>query len=183
MGALWFQFDADKFMQAAVYLTEQCPAMTKMKLFKLLFFADKKHLCEYGRPIVGGRYVAMKDGPVHSEGYDIIKGGRHQVHQYLGIKGRNIEVLQRSGNLQALSDSDEEVLTEIARELGHISAEQLSEMSHQDPAWNSRPRNADMLYSDFLRGCDPAVLEQINEDQQVRDLVNDVSLSEEPVRI
>ncbi len=42
--ALRYDFDSEKFVQAAVYLVERCPSMTKMKLFKLLFFAGKKHM-------------------------------------------------------------------------------------------------------------------------------------------
>lgn len=58
-----FNFEVDKFVHAAAFLTESCPGVTKMKLAKLLYFADKKHLVEYGRPVTGDRYTKMELGP------------------------------------------------------------------------------------------------------------------------
>ncbi|OQY45782.1 MAG: hypothetical protein B6240_08350 [Desulfobacteraceae bacterium 4572_87] len=46
------------------------------KVFKILFFADQKHLSRYGRPVVGDYYVAMRHGPVPSRIYDILKSIR-----------------------------------------------------------------------------------------------------------
>ena len=43
------------------------------KLFKILYFAEQKHLLQYGRTITGDRYIAMKDGPVPSNIYDLLK--------------------------------------------------------------------------------------------------------------
>ena len=180
MDTLRFDFDAEKFVQASVYLTERCPDMTKMKLFKLLFFSDKKHLSEYGRPIAGGHYVAMKDGPVHSEGYDIVKNGRHDLHQYIQIRGRHLTPIA-SADTDSLSDSDLEILDHIVEQLGHLSAEDLSDLSHKELAWRSRRRNADMHFVDFMKGCDSRLIEVVEDDQRVRDLADDISLSEEPV--
>ena len=54
-----FEFDVEKFVNASVYLVERCPEVTKMKLAKLLYFADKEHLLAYGRTITGDRYIKM----------------------------------------------------------------------------------------------------------------------------
>jgi uncharacterized phage-associated protein len=43
------------------------------KIFKIIYFADRKHLATYGRPIIGDFYIAMKDGGVPSRIYDMVK--------------------------------------------------------------------------------------------------------------
>jgi uncharacterized phage-associated protein len=40
--------------------------INKMKALKLIFFADRYHLRQYGRPITNDEYFAMKLGPVPS---------------------------------------------------------------------------------------------------------------------
>src|SRR6185295_5585336 len=123
MPALTFEFEPEKFVEASVYLTERCPLMTKMKLFKLLFFADKKHLLRYGRPILGARYIAMKDGPVPSQAYDIVKNNYHHFHEKLLVSGHEISARQPA-SVDSLSDSDIEVLDEVCSEYGSLTAAQ-----------------------------------------------------------
>ncbi len=42
----------------------------------MMYFADRLHLERYGRFICGDSYVAMKNGPVPSFTYDILKARR-----------------------------------------------------------------------------------------------------------
>jgi hypothetical protein len=44
-----------------------------MKALKLIFLADRYHLCRYGRLITNDSYVAMKHGPVPSATRDIVE--------------------------------------------------------------------------------------------------------------
>src|SRR5947209_1364440 len=119
-----FEFTPDKFVNAAAYLTSRCPDMTKMKLFKLLFYSDKKHLLQYGRPILGDVYVRMENGPVPSAAYDIIKRKRDRelLDRHLSIRGSRL-VLKQGPDLNALSDSDVEALDAVLHEHGRKSAE------------------------------------------------------------
>jgi uncharacterized phage-associated protein len=43
-------------------------------LSKVMFFADRSHLRQYGRPVTGDLYIAMANGPVPSRIYDMVKG-------------------------------------------------------------------------------------------------------------
>ena len=43
-------------------------------VLKACYFADKSHLNEYGRPVFGAVYRAMKYGPVPLEIYEMLKG-------------------------------------------------------------------------------------------------------------
>src|SRR5258706_7092031 len=67
MSQLDFRFNPQKFVQALVFFSKSgVKDLTKMKIHKLLFFADKLHLIRYGRPIVGDHYFALDHGPLLS---------------------------------------------------------------------------------------------------------------------
>ncbi|WP_419900251.1 Panacea domain-containing protein [Roseomonas sp. USHLN139] len=53
--------------------------VTQYDVVKSLFLADVEHLTRYGRPITFDNYVAMKDGPVPSKTYDLLKEARDAV--------------------------------------------------------------------------------------------------------
>src|ERR1700723_3107507 len=67
MYNLTFEFSLDKLVQAIAYFSKSgIPDLTKLKIAKLLYFADKVHLLEHGRPIIGDVYWCMDYGPVPS---------------------------------------------------------------------------------------------------------------------
>jgi uncharacterized phage-associated protein len=76
---LYFKFDRDKALATILYISKRLidrsgrRAAGFHKVFKILYFADQKHLSKYGRPIVGDYYIAMEHGPVPSKIYDMIK--------------------------------------------------------------------------------------------------------------
>ena len=51
--------------------------MDRKRLLALLFFAERETLLKTGRTMIGGRISALPFGPIHSEVYDLIKGGGH----------------------------------------------------------------------------------------------------------
>lgn len=66
------EFDYKKATQAINYLTKKEGGhIDKLKLIKLVYFADRYHLRRYGRPIVNDAYFAMLLGPVGSSVKDI----------------------------------------------------------------------------------------------------------------
>ena len=51
-----FTFDAGRFVNSSAYVVGKCNEVTRMKLSKLLYFADKEHLlsvwqADHGRPL------------------------------------------------------------------------------------------------------------------------------------
>jgi uncharacterized phage-associated protein len=71
--ANYVSFDPLKFANAAAYLAGRCSDLTKMKVSKLLFFADKAHLLCYGRTVIGDRYIKMEFGPIPFSAYNLMK--------------------------------------------------------------------------------------------------------------
>jgi hypothetical protein len=76
-----FHFHYAKAAQAAATLlrTEPGRKMNYYRLLKLLYIADRESLEKTGRPIIGGRLVAMNRGPLHSALYDLINGKDSQI--------------------------------------------------------------------------------------------------------
>ena len=50
--------DIKKITTVLAYLAQSVPGLTIQKAFCLMYFADKKHLIEYGRTVTGDNYKA-----------------------------------------------------------------------------------------------------------------------------
>src|SRR6266481_4115650 len=94
-----------KAIQAASVLlkTDRCKRMSYLRLIKLLYIADRESLKETGRKITRDRTVAMKNGPVLSGIYDLIKG-RHEAadewSQKIRKDGYQVELVDDPGSGQ-----------------------------------------------------------------------------------
>ena len=146
-----FTPNPEKFASAVAYLACRKQGVTKKELCKLLYFADRDHLLEYGRPITGDQYYALEQGPIPTQGLDALNGrGRPEwvdaVRKYGQLQGWTFK-LEREPNLKVLSESDMEVLNRTLNSYGHLAAWQLEELSHQEPAWIKAEQNGPM---DFL---------------------------------
>ena len=90
-----FAFNESKAVEAVVLVATDWPGITPFFLAKTVFFADRNHLREYGRPITGDAYMAMPDGPVPSSIYDMVKdnvdffGDPQAIHDAFEIKRTN----------------------------------------------------------------------------------------------
>jgi len=90
--------------------------MSYLRLIKLLYIADRESLKETGRKITRDRTVAMKNGPVLSGIYDLIKG-RHEAadewSQKIRKDGYQVELVDDPGSGQ-LSRYEIKKLREVA---------------------------------------------------------------------
>jgi len=160
--SLQFQFDAKKTVQVINYLLNKAePECTKLKLLKLIFYADREHLRRYGRTITGDNYFALEHGPVASSTKVILDDDtdpktRSYSSQYLRVvDNRTIESLQETDE-DEFSESDQEILDEIIQKYGSLSASKLRAMTHEEKAyiknWESRGASlsSDMPLEDFF---------------------------------
>ena len=106
-----FSLDKAKAENALLYIAGKIQSNNvadKYKLLKILYFAERKHLAMYGRPITGDSYVKMKFGPVPSYCYDLIKPTNKKNSLY-SISKTEIKVTKLP-DLDYLSESDIECL-------------------------------------------------------------------------
>lgn len=139
------EFDIEKAKASILYITENIGETDLLKIFKILYFAERKHLAKYGSPILADRYIAMKNGPVPSLIYDFFKGIRGDGFKYaeaqsfynaFTIKDRYIVTGKEKPNLDYLSKSNIGCIEDAIRDNHDLSFGQLSDKSH-DSAWKN----------------------------------------------
>lgn len=154
---LTFEFSLEKLVQAIAYFsTCGIRDLTKLKVAKLLYFADKQHLLEYGRPIIGDVYFCMDYGPVPSlslnemssfiGGPEIsllgelsdaslfssvltVKTGLFNRHPRFEVKDKALY------NALVFSESERQVLRYTANIYGLKTSQELVALTHEEPTW------------------------------------------------
>jgi uncharacterized phage-associated protein len=138
--AMHFRFDLEKTIQATGLLLElDGSAISRMRLLKLLYIADRELLTESGRPLTGDVAVAMKFGPVLSHVYDLVKGvaqDSESWREHFETAGYKV-CLKKKPDRRALTKRETEKLIEATNRYRDLTDEELSEVSHGFPEWLS----------------------------------------------
>ena len=74
VGQIRFKFAARKALAAIWSMVAERSTLDLHQALKACYFADKKHLNDFGRPVFGAVYQAMRFGPVPLEIYEMAKG-------------------------------------------------------------------------------------------------------------
>jgi hypothetical protein len=150
-----FIFKKQKALEVILYIALQVPDL--YHILKIIYFADKEHLSRYGRFINGDSYVAMKDGPVPSQSYDIIKALRGDGLYDLNNEDYNSVTIEenevkpnRKANLDFLSQTDLECLDEAINKYKDYSFNQLH-IESSDSAYEAADRNNFMSVIDIAK--------------------------------
>ncbi|MBY4609000.1 SocA family protein [Rhizobium sp. 9T] len=140
-----FNFDWEKTIDAIEFIARQEPGITQYYIGKILFFADREHILDYGRPITGDKYVAMEHGPVPSAVRNLLRVDGEYPDEVIDRLDARIEIQhdrnkQRVYSLGApqntkLSGSDKEYLLDAIQKYAHMSFGELRELSHDDKAY------------------------------------------------
>lgn len=143
------------------------------KLFKILYFADKKHLLNYGSLITDDNYIAMNNGPVPSMTYDILKALRgdglletykSQFEKFFKLLSKyEVESLS-TADLDELSVSEQTCLLESISENKDLEFGELTDKSH-DLAWSSAGNNCEINIQDIAvaAGANQQLVDYIND--------------------
>jgi uncharacterized phage-associated protein len=150
-----FVFSPEKFASAASYLASKCAAPTKLVICKLLYFADKRHLLRYGRPITGDTYYKLPHGHVPTNSLDIINGSSSKANaalfdQFMRLEG--VRITPKRVDLSLLSKSDIAILDEVIGDLGTKSAAYLRHISHEEPSYKKSERGRPIDFALFFEG-------------------------------
>jgi len=133
-------------VQAIHFLLKSFGEMDKLKIVKLIYFADKYHLITRRRTITGDNYLAMRHGPVGSMVLNILNRNTEYLESeqlnYINQYIRQIE-LARDDYMCAndgmeydrLSVSDKKTLTKIGEAFKTIDKWDLVELTHKYPEW------------------------------------------------
>ncbi len=116
------------------------------QVLKMRYFADKLHLERYGWMASGDQYTAMKNGPVASQTYDMLKSARGQdiwswrvlsteIQAALRVDAITHEItVLRQADEAKLSVADMQCMKEAIETYGSLDFDPLTTASH-DAAW------------------------------------------------
>lgn len=157
-----FKFDQEKaILSIKVVLKNLGGSLNFHKLFKILYFAEQKHLSKYGRPIFADIYIAMKDGPVPSSIYDIlkiIKGAgiyyNESLQEFFGkifsVEEYKVQLKDQTIDLDIFSESELECIAASIEENKLLGYKPLAHKSH-DFAWENSGRNQKISILDIAK--------------------------------
>lgn len=170
-----FRFDEVRTTEAASLLLKWGGGkMTRLRLIKLLYFADRDCILKFGHPICGGKYVSMKHGPVLSDLYNIITNNLWTESQgfweehFANSGPRDIELI-REPKPQKLSRAQISALQGVFERLKDLSDWQIRDLGHELPE-----------YEDPGKSSLPIPVKRIltvegKSEQQIKDVAEDAS--------
>jgi uncharacterized phage-associated protein len=145
------RFKPEKLVHALAFFSDAGVAdLTKLKAAKLLYFADKKHLLNFGRPILGDVYFCLTYGPAPSfalnemgdaiEKTEVEDVDQNLFRQYLDVNrpySNSYPVFKAKQKFdpEVFSDSELEVLDYVAQNYGGRTARQLVDLTHEELTW------------------------------------------------
>lgn len=172
-----FILDKQKSIAALLYIIQKAGGSLDMySLLKILYFAESKHLVEYGRSITGDKMIAMNHGPVPSSSYDSVKANTIDLNNFQNED--NIVTAERAPNMDYLSESDIECLDESFTENSGLSFGKLKSKSHDsayDWALKNYGKNSIIPYVQIAQafGADDAMIEYIKTNSENQNCVFD----------
>jgi uncharacterized phage-associated protein len=179
MPVIQMEFNESKTVNAVLYIVNRLKRKDFHKIFKILYFSDRKHLHEYGRTITGDLYIAMSDGPVPSNLYDIFKSVRGDGYfkdngkfgVYFSVIGSDLIKANKEPDLRKLSQTDLSCIEHSLQVYGDMSWDEIREKSH-DYAWRSTSINRSIRFEDIIRetGSDDEYVEYIREQSRLLNL-------------
>jgi len=136
-----FRFNLSKAIQAAGVLvkTTAHERMSRLRLLKLLYIADRESLALTGRPITGDCVVAMRHGPVLSRVYDCIKGADPaQAEWDRYFKSEQLDlVLREPTPVDDLCRQEIGILQRVAQDRADKNDWEVAEETHGFPEWKN----------------------------------------------
>lgn len=134
-----FPFNLPKAIQSAGLLLSEFDGhcMEHIRLLKLLYIAERKSVQETAMPMIGSQLVAMRNGPLHSQVYDLIKDQTPDApkwRKYFQQQGRHIHRVKDPG-VGSLSRRDVRILKDVLNEFRDIDTWEIVELTHDFEEW------------------------------------------------
>lgn len=175
-------FDSKKLTELVLYILCKTGGVDIYHVFKILYFAEMKHLAKWGSGIVPDEFCALKYGPVPTHLYDAVKDLGHsrmklseelsKVVQFAGEDAPNVLLPKRDANVSFLSKSEIDALDQSITEHESMPFGQLMDKSH-DAAWDEANRRVygtnviSPISMAKVMNADEAMLEYIEEQMQI----------------
>lgn len=151
-----FPYIKERAYNAILWLLHQHGGkLNRLKLMKLVFFVDLEHLSRYGRPVIGGHYVAMEHGPVASEMLNDINNTKYckSDKPFECVSQYDVAAIGPVDE-DHLSESDIEILREVNSKYGDMDKYAIRDLTHNFKSWRKNYPNDSsshpLPYEDFF---------------------------------
>ena len=146
--------NVDKFKNALIYITQKIGALPNVGqtvLYKILYFCDFDYYEKYEEQLIGATYIKNHFGPTPREFSKIIKemiedGQIEEVIRKFYDKDQKAYLSAKNPDLSVFSGRELQHIDEEIARLGHKTAKELSDFSHQDIPWISTAIGKDIPY-------------------------------------
>lgn len=123
-----------KITEIILYILTKTGGVDQYHLFKIMYFAEMKHISKWGNRFIQDDFYAMKYGPVPSKIYDALKSIDHSLLSD-NIKSAeqdasNTLIALRTADTRYISKSEIEVLDESIADNANLTFSQLMQKSH-----------------------------------------------------
>lgn len=160
--------ETNAIVDSLYFLLKKIGKTDKLKLVKLLYFADKYHLIKYGRTVTNDKYVAMFHGPVGSNTKDVLDFDDISLEEdefeyassllkKVSDNSFNINSSASLESLEFLSETDIESLEFVVNNFGSMGTWEIRDFSHKYPEW----KQYEELFTNKETKCEPINLEQV----------------------
>ncbi len=177
---LRFTFSEPKALAALSLIANVHPGFTPLYVAKIMYFAERAHINEYGRPIVADEYIAMPQGPVPSMIKDFIDEKWNWVEKPEAIEAaisidksyHYARLMPGRGvvDMSVLSETDQQCIKNAIDFCAPKTPSELSSITHRHAAWLHAPRNRPMDYRLFVDDENPhrqEILEYMEENSSI----------------
>lgn len=152
------KFREDRATQAAARLLKlRGGQMSYLKLLKMMYLADREALRSLGRPITYDRYCSMKEGPVLSKTYDLIRyetpPGEEVSYwrQHISSpRDYSVQLLHDDPPSDQLSAAEEAILAGVFAVWGHRSRWEIRDFTHTLPEYTETEGSIPIRIRDVL---------------------------------
>jgi transcriptional regulator with XRE-family HTH domain len=137
--------NVEKFKNALLYITQKIGALPNVGqtvLYKILYFCDFDYYEKYEEQLIGATYIKNHFGPTPREFSAIVKemmkdGQIEEVVRKFYDKDQKAYLSAKNPDLSVFSGRELQHIDEEIARLGHKTAKELSDFSHQDVPWIS----------------------------------------------
>lgn len=122
----------------ALFLLKAGGPLSRVRMMKLLYFADRESLKRYGESITGDAPYSMPQGPVLTTTYDLMKGEKRSPEWEKRLRDvYHVELREgvTEESLDDLSQADVEIIDEVWDRFGGMDEEELVAYVHGLPEW------------------------------------------------
>ena len=162
-----FTINLPVLFETILHLLSKGKPLDRFDISKMVYFGDRKHLFDYGKPITGDSFFAMDNGPVPTKTYDILKVASGEENNFVAsdIQKMAFDVVgcqpdgdmyfpKRDPNLDYLSPSAVECLDWAFDHVYGKPFEAISNETHKHSGYKNLSRNSMMSFWDIIKDAE-----------------------------